>query len=243
MSKTEQRRQKKLAKKRSKEIAKRKQMAHQRNVMQSIAGQVSVAASGSIEHCLVGDSLFEDYINLGMVLITRRLADGRVACVWFTIDMLCLGVKDHYALVGFPGQINDYVERVHERQPMHSVSPPFARKLVESAIDYAAQFELQPAPGYQKLAAIWGDIDSSECSEEFKFGADNGKPRYVSGPNDSRAFQAKVADTLQRAAGEGNFDVVIMDRINSGSLDRIEMLSGDEPESQVLPESFAYLED
>ena len=57
MANTEQRRQKKLAKKRSKETAKRKELARLRNVMQSMAGQISAAAGGAIRDCLVSDHL------------------------------------------------------------------------------------------------------------------------------------------------------------------------------------------
>lgn len=237
MSKTEQRRQKKLAKKRSKEVVKRKQLARQRNVMQSVAGQVGAAASGSIKHCLMSDGLFKEDIEIGMVLISRQLSDGRLVCVWFLIDALCLGVKDHHVLVGYPSQINDYVEQVGERQSLRSVSPSFARKFVESAVDYANRFDLPPASGYQKLAAIWGDIDPSECSEEFRFGDASGKPRYVSGPHDSPEFQARIIDALQRTAGEGNFDFVVMVGSDFAGLERPELLAEDGPDQPRNPDN------
>ena len=147
---------------------------------------------------------------MGIVLITRQLPDGRVACVFFLVDALCLGVKDHHAVVGYPADINDYVQQMRERESLRQATPSLARKLVESAVDYAEQFDLRPAAGYQKLAAIWGDIDPDECAEEFHFGSPEGKPRYVSGPHDSKQFQAQVIDSLKRTAGEGNFDYLLM---------------------------------
>ena len=244
MSKTEQRRQKKLAKKRSKEIAKRRELARQRNAMQSIAGQISAAANGSIRHCLVSDHLFDDTSKIGAVLISRQLPDGRIACVTFLVDAMCLGVKDHYAVVAFPSQINDYVDQNTERQLMRSSSPAFARKLVESAIDYARQFELPPASGYQKLAAIWGDIDPNECSDEFQFGAPNGKPRYINGPYDSADFQTRVLESLERTAGEGNFEFVFMGGPGLQFPDEIELLDDDDGAvEQASSANVVYLDD
>jgi len=210
MSIKEQRRQKKLAKKRTKEVAKRKELARERHSLSSIAGQVQAAAKGAIVSCMVSDSLFENDVNIGIVLINRKLPDGRIVCVWFLIDTMCLGVKDHHALTGYPADMNEYIEQLKGRQPQRIVSPSFARKFVESAVAYAAQFDLQPVAGYSKLAAIWGDIDPSECSEEFEFGDENGRPRYINGPDDSPSFQAEVIERLERTAGKGNFDFVVM---------------------------------
>lgn len=208
MSAKEQQRQKKLAKKRSKELAKRKQQAREKNAMQSLAGQMQAAGRGSIDRCFISDEVVGG-IALGSVLISRFLPDGRVGCVHFLIDSLCLGVKDVDGFTVYPAQLSEFLERLGERETLTPCSAAKAKKYVESAIEYAAQFDLHPAADYKKVEAIWNGIDASECQETFPFGGENGKPRYVPGPFDSPRFQNNVLDHLRATVGEGNFDFVM----------------------------------
>ena len=94
MSAKEQRRQKKLAKKRSKEIAQKKAVAREKNFLQSFAGQVQAASNGPIERCMIGESLLDASERFGSVLISRKMPDGRVMFVRYLIDGMCMGIKD-----------------------------------------------------------------------------------------------------------------------------------------------------
>ncbi|EMI18608.1 hypothetical protein RMSM_04467 [Rhodopirellula maiorica SM1] len=210
MSTKEQRRQKKLAKKRSKEIAKRKEIAREKNSLQSLAGQIKAAASGPVDRCLISSGLTDSSNKFGSVFISRKMRDGRVAVVKFLVDGLCLGVKDIAALVCFPADQSRIVEQMSESELMHEVSPAKARSLVEGAVAYAQQFEIEPHADYRKIEPIWGDVDKSECTEEFVFGDEEGKPRYVNGPYDSVRFQQQIREKLQTHAGEGNYNIVTM---------------------------------
>lgn len=195
MSTKEQRRNKKLAKKRSKEVAKRKQLAAAKHSMQSMAGQVKAASRGSIDRCYVSEGLLETGNRFGEVLFSRFLPDGRVVMAIILLDGTCLGVKDTFARVHYPGQVTEIVDNLDQRSGMRKVTPAFAKKLVEDCIAWAQQFDLHPHPAYAKVAPIWADVDAAECSEEFAFG-DDGTPFYMAGPNDSLQFQHSVLSKL-----------------------------------------------
>jgi hypothetical protein len=210
MSTKEQRRQKKLAKKRSKQVIQRKQQARERNMLQSLAGQIKAASTGAVEHCMIADRVTDSHQKHGSILISRWMQDRRLACVRFLIDGMCLGVKDVHGFTCFPASMAEYLEKVSRVESFHNATPERARKLVESAIAYAHQFDLQPHPDYRKVAAIWGDIDSGQCEEEFEFGGENGKPNYISGPDDTRLFQSRVIERLERTAGPGNYNYIYL---------------------------------
>ena len=112
MSTKEQRRQKKLAKKRSKQVIQRKQQARERNSLQSLGGQIEAASNGAVEHCLISDGVLDPAHKLGSVLISRRMPDRRLGCVRFLVDGMCLGVKDVHAFTCFPANMNEWLEKM-----------------------------------------------------------------------------------------------------------------------------------
>ncbi|TWT82917.1 hypothetical protein CA13_43800 [Planctomycetes bacterium CA13] len=210
MPSKEQQRQKKLARKRSKEVAKRKQQAREKSVMQSLAGQMKAASGGSFDRCYMSDDLFEANSRLGAVFISRFLPDGRVACARFLVDAFCLGVKDIHAFVTYPSNLTEYIERSEQVEPLKPCATAKAKKFVEGSVEYARKFGIEPHADYRKVEPIWTGIEASECTESFQYGGDNGKPRYVNGPHDSPLFQQRILEKLQTHAGEGNYDFVMM---------------------------------
>lgn len=210
MSTKEQRRQKKLSKKRSKDVLRRKEQARERNSLQSLAGQIKAASVGTLEHCLISDAVFEPDHKLGTVWISRRMPDRRLACVRFLIDGMCLGVKDIYAFTAFPSDVNEMLEKSQQVETLRTAKPERAWKLIQSAVAYAEQFDLHPPAEYKKVTPIWSGVDVNECSDEFRFGGEGGKPHYINGPNDSQFFQARVIETLERTAGKGNYNFTFL---------------------------------
>lgn len=207
MSAKEQRRQKKLARKRSKELLEKKVRAREKNSLKSVAGQMKAASAGAVAGCWISSDLVESSQKLGTVMLTRRMADGRVGCARFLIDGLCLGVKLADGFTCYPGQVTELLEQIGEAESMQPASPEAARKLVEAAIDYARRFDLPPCANYAKVAAIWGDIDPAACDTEFHFGDDRGNPIFVAGPNDTMADTSRIMAKLESTAGDGNYDV------------------------------------
>jgi hypothetical protein len=208
MSAKEQRRQKKLAKKRTKDLAKKKQIAREKNVLQSFSGQVQVSAKGAVDRCLISESLLDPEQKFGSILLSRKMPDGRVLFVRSLVDGMCLGVKDADASTCFPSMLSEMVDRITQSDPLRDASPNTAKKLLESVVAFSGKFGFQPHPLYEKTRLLWEDIDATQCDVEFKFGND-GKPHFISGPHDTADTIAEALLCLERSVGEGNYDFTV----------------------------------
>jgi len=203
MPKSEQQRQKKLARKKTKERRAKKTLARKQQQLASLAGKMLAASSGEIVHCCIGTGLKEG-TGMGTVWVSRRAPNGHIAVAIFLIDSYCLGVKDTAGLYRTPSDYAEIFERTTSHQEMEPARPEVARGLVEAAVDYAASLGFAPHIDYRKLQPIWGNIEAASVEGEFEFGSD-GKPTYVNGPNDDPARQQLILKTLKQNVGEGNF--------------------------------------
>jgi hypothetical protein len=88
-------------------------------------------------------------------------------------------------------------------------SPAAVRKYVEGAVAYARDLGFAPDEDYQAARGIFGDIDPASASETFEYGKD-GKPFYISGPNESSHRVREIVATLARVKGEGGFDFLVL---------------------------------
>lgn len=209
MAKSEQQRQKQLAKKRAKEQRKLRELSRQKQLLASKAGQMQAAAKFPIYACFapttIGRAQSDENSNgMGTLVIARQLPKGVIAFVAFLIDAWCLGVKDVAIGQVSKSEFEEFLEKVQGNEPLGPIDPSCARKLTEEAVEYARSLGFPPAEDYAKAAHIWGDVDSSECVTEFVFGH-QGKPYYFAGPHDNMAKQNHICSTLRHTVGEGNF--------------------------------------
>ena len=116
----EQRRQKKLAKKRSKEVSEKKARARQKNSLQSVAGQMKAASTGEIDRCFISSTLLNPELRLGTVMISRRMSDGRLGCARILVDGMCLGVKNAHGLILYPAQMTEMLDNYRRYESRHS---------------------------------------------------------------------------------------------------------------------------
>jgi hypothetical protein len=195
------RRQRKLERNRAKQQAARRELA--RREPRSLSSRVKQASGARILHCCVAEELWE--FGIGNVLISRDLGNGAVVFACFLVDIYCLGVKDVFL---------HFVPRLRYDQDLYgpmtgqatliATQPECARKLVEGAVQYASNLGLSPHGDYQVASLIFGDISADACAEEYVFGKD-GKPYFVSGPNDSPAKCHDILRTLHDRCGPGGF--------------------------------------
>ena len=180
-------RQKQLARKKSKRKAKRVVIAH----TGGSATLVQAAARAPVERCLVPQELFE--VGIGSIFLSRRLGDGTLVTVAFLVDTYCLGVKDAFVM-DVPMQ--DLDQRL-ATQPQTYVDIPIAcaRKLVHGAVAFARDLGLPPHSDYAKFEKLFGDADPMACEQVFEYGRD-GRPQYIPGPNDSPQLMQRVARVL-----------------------------------------------
>jgi hypothetical protein len=194
-------RQKHQERRAAKRQAKQQQMAKEKH--QTLAERLTAAARSPILHCWATTTLWTN--GLGWVCLSRELPNGSVAYGVFLVDRFCLGVKN--AMADITGRFT-YDSRVARKMRSDSGSkdlhPAAARKLVESAVQYARSLGLQPHADYQKAKLIFGEINAGECAEQFEFGKD-GKPFFVAGPHDTCERCRQILKTLEQSCGPDGF--------------------------------------
>ncbi len=189
--------------------AKRKEKKHEivRDHQLGLGERLTVATKYPPLHAWITEDVWKE--GLGWVLFSREMPNGSVAVVVFLVDRYCLGVKNAMAnIVHRTTYESEFVRKMTAQFTSRAVSPATARKLVEAAIAYAADLGFPPHPDYHKAKLLFGDVDAGESKDEFEFGKD-GKPFYVSGPNDSEARSHQIVTTLARTRGVGEFHYLV----------------------------------
>lgn len=210
MAGNENRRQKKLAKKKARH---KKNVLHKKKLevaggVRLLSSRLALAANGPIHECLAPEPLFD--IGIGHVVISRRMADGQLGVCSFLLDVYCLGVKDADFNVFSEYQYNTLFGAMSDVEDLRSISPACARKVVEDAVAYAEDLGIPPHPSYKLAKQIFGDIDVSACGGSYEFGRD-GEPFYVSGPNETLGDIRRIINTLNTRLGPDGFDYLISD--------------------------------
>ena len=194
-------RQKKLERQKAKQKEKHREIT--RRESRGLPARLAEAASAPILHCLVAQETWDE--GIGQVLISRQLRNGNVAFVVFLVDMFCLGVKNVIMQIAPVSRYNaDVYDKMLRHGPYVELKPPCIRKLVEGAVQYAADLGLSPHEDYRTARLIFGDIDAGACTEEYEYGKD-GKPFFIAGPYDDEARCNAVYRALENRLGPDAF--------------------------------------
>lgn len=193
--------QKKAERKYAKE--KSRQLALKRRSQSLAVREQQAIQTAPILHCQTIDVLWTQ--GIGQVLFSRELPHDRVVFSSFLVDMYCLGVKDALIrTVSRPEYEQNFLSRLSSTYTPVKLTPACARKLVEGAVEYARTLGLSPHPDYAQAKLIFGDVDVAECQQVFEYGKE-GKPFFISGPNDSPARINEVMRALQAHRVSGGF--------------------------------------
>lgn len=199
-------RQRKLAAK----AARRKAIASEKKMLgvspTSLVGRIRVATKGSLVRCMMSSTLFE--IGIGHVIVARALPSGLLGCAYFLVDVFCLGVKDVFYVEIGETELRSRLAEQDDVQSFIDIEPAHARKLIRDAAAYAASLGLSAAKDTPVIEAIFGDVDTGACTETFTFGKD-GKPFFVSGPNDTQARIRAVSQILEKSQGTGGWNYMV----------------------------------
>jgi hypothetical protein len=164
----------------------------------SLVGRIRVASKGPFVRCLMPSTLFD--IGIGHVVVARLLPSGLLGCAFFLVDVFCLGIKDvFYAEMG-EDELRSRLAKQFDVQRPIEIEPARARKLIRDAAGYAAGLGLSAAKDTSTIEAIFGDVDAGACSDTFIFGRD-GKPFFISGPNDTPARIRVITQALEKSTG------------------------------------------
>lgn len=202
MSKSENKRRKKLEARRRRSKEKQRAVARQKST--GMAASITTGQNWPV----IAAQISEDENGIRTALLARKGADGKVAAGVFMVDTDCLGVKNAIPYFGSLTGFSELRTRLHENTSMMDVTPEYVCKFVRESVAYARSFELKPHSDYVKASPIFGDIDPNDCLTEFEFGRD-GMPFFVAGPYDNADRRKRILETLTRTAGKGNFRFVL----------------------------------
>jgi len=172
----------------------------------SLAARIRVASKGTIVRCLVPSTLFD--IGIGHVILARALPTGLLGCAFFLVDVYCLGVKDVFYADLDAAKLQSRIHDMSGAQKFVDADPACARKLIRGAAAYAAKLGLVAARDTPVIETIFGDVDADACPETFVFGKD-GKPFYMSGPNDTPARIRAITRTLESKCGPDGWHFMV----------------------------------
>jgi len=141
-----------------------------------------------------------DAPDLVGVVVTRKLADGRVLPGFALVDRTCLGVKEGFA--GKPlsaEELASFVARIGlPHGGMVECEPMVAQSVVFHALDYAGKLGFEP---HAEFPAEVFEPRPSELRDTPWCSPD--RPLYLAGPYDDASA---VLQQLTAAVGEGNYD-------------------------------------
>jgi hypothetical protein len=172
----------------------------------SLVGRVRTASNGPIVQCLMPSTLFD--IGIGHVIVARLLPSRLLGCAFFLVDVFCLGIKDVFYVEMDANQLRSRLAQQFEEQKFIDVEPARARKLIRDAAAYAADLGLPAANDSPAIEAIFGDVDAGACSDTFTFGKD-GKPVFISGPNDTPARIRAITRALEKSRGTSGWNQLV----------------------------------
>ncbi len=200
--------QKKRQKKLERRAAKRKDRRHElvRRKNRGLGELLALAAGAPILHSRIATTLEKE--GLAHVLISRLLPKDRVAVAVFLVDRYCLGVKNCFGSLLVRAEYDRLCKQLDEKFEMEDHSPADVRKLVEGSIAYARRLGFEPHPDYHRVKPIFGDIDPQASSREFEFG-NEGKPLFISGPNDGPDRCRWIVSMLENSCGHGGYHFVM----------------------------------
>jgi hypothetical protein len=202
MALDEKRRQKKLARKAAK---RKKALSGKRKEISGRGNLVALAAGMPIHECLIPRVLYDQ--GIGNIVVSRKMPNGDIALAMFLLDVYCLGVKNCLFAVFSPVEYAQRLGRFIQDEGLEYAEPACVVKLIQGAVAYAEGLGFHPHRDYLTGKVIFGSIDPTTCPKEFEFGKD-GKPLYISGPNETQADSERIIATLTRKVGPDGFHFI-----------------------------------
>ncbi|BCG64258.1 MAG: hypothetical protein methR_P2031 [Methyloprofundus sp.] len=205
MALTEQQKQKKAKQKKVKQKTRTKV-----DQSQQLQDKIAAYLEFPLYECLIPNNLFE--AGIGNILISRVSPQGEVAVCSFIVDVYCLGIKNvlfktmpipEYENVFKPG-----IVKSHGDYAFSKIKPACAKKLIESAAEYAKDLGFSTHENYQSVKTIFGEEKFGRCWTRYRFGKDK-MPHYIKGPNESTADANRIVATLNKSCGAGNFHFML----------------------------------
>jgi len=164
------------------------------------------------QYPILGCWIMKDWQESGItpVIIARQQDEGQVLYANYLVDLYCLGVKDVTVDVNVPQKrFERSLPKLCMQEP-EAISVELAHEIVYGALEYAHKYGFEPHYDFNHLHAdqVLDPPEKHARNHSVQFGKD-GKPFFVPGPYDDERKISLALKTLERTAGEGNFDYLI----------------------------------
>ncbi len=160
------------------------------------------------EYPIVGSWIMEGWQESGLtpVVIARQQSPDKVIFATYLVDFYCLGIKDAFCNADYPlKRFQKNLAHLCSGRP-EVCDNDLAHELVYGAVDFARRYGFEPHPDFKLASMVLDPPGIHPSRHQLEFGRD-GKPFFVAGPYDNaRAIVSK----LERTAGTGNFDYMVM---------------------------------
>lgn len=150
----------------------------------SLAAQVARTAALPVQHCLLAGDLNE--AGMATLILARGATPYSLTLGGFLIDAWLLGVKDTFFQTASAECFESLVAGLEDSGTVQDIDPAYARKLLRNVTAWAASNGVAPHRDFTVVEKLFGDVDADASDATFAFGLD-GKPAYISGPDDSPA--------------------------------------------------------
>lgn len=156
-----------------------------------------------IYECLVNKDWKESgFANL---IVARSHTTGNITACMYLVDLYCLGVKETHYVFNMPKA--EYKERLVENSDdfYMPVSYELAHNIIFAAIEFAENFDFKPDKSFSSTTKFLLEEDTDEVELiEIECGK-NGKPFFISSPDDDKAKIKRIVAQLEKTAGPGNY--------------------------------------
>lgn len=142
----------------------------------------------------------DDWKTMGMatVIVIRQMGNDYLLVGTYVVDVFCLGIKDtHFWYKVTEDEFEDQIMSVFTHRMglnMEECEPQLAFNVIYGALEYAEDLGFEPHSDFNLTELILPKVEDVEYMD-IKFGK-NGKPFYISGPNDDYNKIYKKLDKL-----------------------------------------------
>jgi hypothetical protein len=110
--------------------------------------------------------------------------DSPVAVAVYLLDPGCLGLKNTMGRLGTRAETTALIEQLKSRQRFAKVEPGLAVMIIRTTIEYARSLGFEPNADFASTESMLAGIEPGPRDARLHLGGPEGKPMFVSGPDD-----------------------------------------------------------
>jgi len=148
--------------------------------------------------------------GLAHITVARKHSNGNITMGMYLVDLKCLGVKDTVFKFNISEpEYRDLLDNTEKAMETEPVSYTLAHNIIFAGIEFADDYGFKPHKDFTSVAQYILEEDNDDVELiEIECGEDD-KPVYIRGPLDSEKRANQIIAQLERAAGPGNYEVVL----------------------------------